>query len=240
MKILIIDDEPLARKQVLRLLEPHTDVTVVGECSNGLEGIKSIQELKPELIFLDVQMPKITGFEMLELLEEQPAVIFTTAYDEYALKAFEANAIDYLLKPFGQERFDKALEKAKKMLSEDAKKAIAPIVAGEFLQRIVVKHQGNIKIIPVADILYLEAWDDYVKIHSHENVMVKKHTLTQYEKSLDAREFVRCHRSYLVNIKAISSIEAVSGDTWEVRLHNGKHIAASKAGYQKLKQILGI
>src|ERR1700758_653213 len=170
----IIDDEPLARSIVKEYLQNHKNISVLQECNDGFEGVKAITKHKPDIIFLDIQMPKITGFEMLELIDSPPAVIFTTAFDEYAIKAFEAHAVDYLLKPFSKERFDKALKKWKEQhntnetrsnttsLLDDAKKQ------PEEQSRVVVKNGNNIKIIPVSEIHYLEAYDDYVKIFTKD------------------------------------------------------------------------
>ncbi len=241
-KAIVIDDEFLARNMVKECLLQHTEIEIVAECADGFEGIKAIQELKPDLIFLDIQMPRINGFEMLELIDEPPSVIFATAFDEFALKAFEANAIDYLLKPFSQMRFDQAIKKflqnanigsIEKLLKTEGK--------SEFeASRVVVKHQGNIRIIPAIDILYIEAWDDYVKIHTAENVFVKKQTLTFYENALSNKDFLRVHRSFLVNISQVTSIDQGSGENRELRLRNGFHLPVSRSGYQKLKVALGI
>jgi len=241
-KAIVIDDEFLARNMVKECLLQHTEIEIVAECADGFEGIKAIQELKPDLIFLDIQMPRINGFEMLELIDEPPSVIFATAFDEFALKAFEANAIDYLLKPFSQMRFDQAIKKflqnanigsIEKLLKTEGK--------SEFeASRVVVKHQGNIRIIPAIDILYIEAWDDYVKIHTAENVFVKKQTLTFYENALSNKDFLRVHRSFLVNISQVTSIDQGSGENRELRLRNGFHLPVSRSGYQKLKGALGI
>jgi len=241
-KAIVIDDEFLARNMVKECLLQHTEIEIIAECADGFEGIKAIQELKPDLIFLDIQMPRINGFEMLELIDEPPSVIFATAFDEFALKAFEANAIDYLLKPFSQIRFDQAIKKflqnanigsIEKLLKTEGK--------SEFeASRVVVKHHGNIRIIPAIDILYIEAWDDYVKIHTAENVFVKKQTLTFYENALSNKDFLRVHRSFLVNISQVTSIDQGSGENRELRLRNGFHLPVSRSGYQKLKVALGI
>lgn len=239
MKIVIVDDEPLARQYIRECLEGFQNIEIAAECTDGFEGLKAIQEHAPDLIFLDIQMPRINGFEMLELLEEPPAVIFTTAFDEYALKAFEASAVDYLLKPFGKDRFNKAMEKA-------GTKTKAPVLnstagkSAEEMHRIVLRHQGEIRIIPTSEIFYLEAWDDYVKIHTSDQVYVKKQTLTFYEQSLDPGIFVRCHRSILVNTGKITAIDHGNGDSWELRLSNGFHVAASRQGYSKLKEVMGL
>ncbi|MCC7299360.1 MAG: response regulator, partial [Bacteroidia bacterium] len=181
MKIVIIDDESLARQYVKSCLKGHENIEICAECADGFEGIKAIQEHKPDLIFLDIQMPRINGFEMLELLEEVPSVIFTTAFDEYAMKAFEANAVDYLLKPFNQDRFNKAFSKVKINTNSASIFNESPAKSPEEANRIVLRHQGEIRIIPAADVMYIEAWDDYVKIHTAKEVFVKKKTLSYYE-----------------------------------------------------------
>lgn len=240
MKAIVIDDENLAREYVKSCIRKHGNIEIVAECGDGFEGLKAIQEHQPDIIFLDIQMPRINGFEMLELIENPPQVIFTTAFDEFAMKAFEANAIDYLLKPFSQERFDRALLKIQNQTEAKGNLNEAVGKSAEEANRIVLRHQGEIRIIPAQDILYIEAWDDYVKIHTQKETFVKKKTLTYYENSLQHSDFIRCHRSYLVNIKEISAIDHSSTDAWELRLRNGFHLPASKQGYGRLKEVLGL
>jgi two-component system LytT family response regulator len=209
-KVIIIDDEPLARSIVKEYLQHHPSFELVAECSDGFEGVKAIQQHHPDLIFLDIQMPKINGFEMLELIDKPPAVIFTTAFDEYAIKAFEAHAVDYLLKPFNEERFDKAVNKWSEQKTGEAGTADLLEAASQAppqSQRIVVKNGNKIKIIPVLDVFYLEAADDYVKIHTQEGSFLKNKTMGHFEKSLDPQQFVRSHRSYIVNIHQITRID---------------------------------
>lgn len=242
-KIIIIDDEPLARTLVRECLGIHTGFGVVAECNDGFEGLKAVTEHQPDLVFLDIQMPRINGFEMLELMETPPPVIFTTAFDEFALKAFEAHAVDYLLKPFSQERFDKAMERAMERISgAEALSALKNHVgkSSEELNRVVVRHQGQIRIIPVQEIFAIEAWDDYVKIHAAGGVFVKKQTLGWYESALSPQDFLRVHRSFMVRIPAINAIDAGANDTWNLQLVNGMKIPASRTGYQKLKQQMKI
>ena len=191
-KIIIIDDEPLARSIVKEYLEKYPQLELMAECGDGFEGVKAIQQHQPDLIFLDIQMPKITGFEMLELIEQPPAVIFTTAFDEYAIKAFEAHAIDYLLKPFNQERFDKAVTKWKEESGKSRENKTEDLLETASLspaqsQRIVVKNGSKIKIIPVHDVFYLEAADDYVKIHTNDSYYLKNKTMAHFEKAMDAQ-----------------------------------------------------
>jgi two-component system, LytTR family, response regulator len=244
IKTVLIDDEPLARSIVKEYLKDYPQVDIVEECNDGFEGVKAIAQHQPDLIFLDIQMPKINGFEMLELLDAPPAVIFTTAFDEYALKAFESYAIDYLLKPFSKERFDKALKKWLERTSShnqpETQKLIENAEPPEERNRIVVKKGVNILIIPVQKIFYLEAYDDYVKIHTTDGFYLKKKTMGHYEKSFDPTQFVRVHRSYLINLQELTRIEPLEKDTHIALLKNGAKIPLSHAGYAKLKGTLGI
>lgn len=241
MKAIIIDDEPLARSIIKEYLQSYTNIQLVQECNDGFEGLKAIQQHQPDLIFLDIQMPKITGFEMLELIDEPPLVIFTTAFEEYAIKAFDAHAADYLLKPFSKERFDKAIQKA--LLQ---KTTVAAAVADTALQaqapsnRVVVKDNGKIKIIPLSQIQYLEAADDYVKIFTADGNFLKKKTMQFFEDSLPQQEFIRIHRSYIVNAQLITKITPYEKDSHLALLTTGAKLPVSKAGYSKLKAILGI
>lgn len=241
MKAIIIDDEPLARSIIREYLLAYPDIEVMEECSDGFAGLKAIQQHQPDLIFLDIQMPKINGFEMLELVDDPPMVVFATAFEEYAIKAFEAHAADYLLKPFSKERFDKAM---KKILQQQQHAALA--VAQTALQsqasanRIVVKDNGKIKIIPLPQIQYLEAADDYVKIVTAEGNFLKKKTMQFFEDSLPAQEFIRIHRSYIVNAQLITRIIPHEKDSQLALLTNGGQLPVSKAGFAKLKEVLGI
>lgn len=242
MKLIIIDDEPLARSIVKEYLNNFPDLDLVAECNDGFEGLKAIQQYQPDLIFLDIQMPKINGFEMLELIEEPPAVIFTTAFDEYAIKAFELNAVDYLLKPFSKERFEKALQKFHSQQNNSSIEKIVETAAESPAQqnRVVVKDGSKIKIIPVHHIHYLEAADDYVKIIGNDGSFLKKRTMSFFEKSLEPFQFVRVHRSYIVNTQLITRIDPYEKDSHLLLLTTGEKIPVSKAGYAKLKGILGI
>lgn len=242
-KVIIIDDEPLARQLIKSLLEPYTQIKVVSECGDGFEGFKAIQELKPDLIFLDVQMPKVNGFEMLELIDSPPSVIFSTAFDEYALKAFEAHAIDYLLKPVTRARFEKAIEKWLKYAAENTQIPVGQLLENNvyegYQHRIVVKDNGFIRIIPAQDIFYLEANDDYVKIVTKEGNYLKKSTLSHIEESLDPQQFVRVHRSYLVPVGQLARIEPYEKDGHIAILQCGARVQVSKSGLARLKSLLG-
>lgn len=242
MNVIIIDDEPLARSIVKEYLQSFLDIHIVAECNDGFEGMKAILQYEPELIFLDIQMPKINGFEMLELIENPPAVIFTTAFDEFAIKAFELNATDYLLKPFSKERLDKALGKFLNQPSTQSPQALIDAAAQSAGQqnRIVVKDGNKIKIIPVNQIHYLEAADDYVKIVTKEGTFLKKRTMSFFETSLALYQFVRIHRSYIVNTQLITRIDPYEKDGHLVLLSTGAKLQASRSGYSRLKEVLGI
>ncbi len=244
IKAILIDDEPLSREIVKSYLRKFPLIEVVDECNDGFEGVKSIQQHQPDLVFLDIQMPKINGFEMLELIHPMPPVIFITAFDDYALKAFEANAIDYLLKPVSEERFQKAiqkfLDKSTGITNKTADLLDAMAKSPSQNNRIVVKTGNKVKIIPVHDIQYLEADDDFVKIFTAEGSFLKNKTLSFYEQTLDPQQFVRVHRSYLIHIGQITKIEPYQKETHMAVLRNGQQIPISKTGYSKLKLILGL
>jgi two-component system, LytTR family, response regulator len=244
IKTILIDDEPLARTITREYLQSYPAIQIVQECNDGFEGVKAIANHKPDLIFLDIQMPKINGFEMLELIDPCPAVIFTTAFDEYAIKAFESHAIDYLLKPFSKERFDKALSKwfdqRKQNTPTPATTLTEEIRQPEERNRIVIKEGGNIRIIPVHDVIYMEAYDDYVKIFTLKEMFLKKKTMSFYEHSLDSNQFVRVHRSYIIQLTQLTRIEPLEKDSHIALLKNGARIPLSKTGYSKLKEVLGM
>ena len=244
IKTILIDDESLARDIVKFYLQSYPDIVVVAECSDGFEGLKAISQLKPDFIFLDIQMPKISGFEMLELIDSPPGVIFTTAFDEYAIKAFEVNAVDYLLKPIERERFDMAMQK---LLSKINKGDTLPsalldtaALSPAQLNRVVVKKNGVIKILNVMDIQYIEADDDVVKLSTMEGVFYKNKTMSFFEKTLDSSQFIRIHRSYIINLSQVSRIELKEKDSYIVLLKTNIWLPVSKTGYLKLKASLGI
>ncbi|WP_343701579.1 LytTR family transcriptional regulator DNA-binding domain-containing protein [Chitinophaga sp.] len=242
IKTVLIDDEPLARELVREYLQAYPQIEVVAECNDGFEGLKAIQQYQPDLLFLDIQMPKINGFEMLELVDKLPCVIFTTAFEEYAIRAFEVNAIDYLLKPFSRERFDKALQKMLERKTEVSPELLD--AAGRELptqhNRVVVKINGRIKIIPVQDIHYMEAADDYVKIVTQEGAFLKNKTMAFFEKTLDAQQFIRVHRSYILNVSQITRLDPYEKETYLAVLKSGSKILVSKTGYPRLKEVLGL
>jgi two-component system LytT family response regulator len=245
IKTIIIDDENLAREIIKRYLADHEDIFLAAECSNGFDGIKQINKIHPDIIFLDIQMPRINGFEMLELLEETPVIIFTTAFDQYALKAFEVNAADYLLKPFSKERFNEALDKAFIHLKDKSKQSsmIKNLIdlnekRQEYLERIITKDGAKISIIPADSIKFLEAQDDYVLIYSDEGKFLKQKTMKFFEEHLNPNNFVRLHRSYIASVKRIKRIELMAKESYQVLLDDKTTLPVSKTGYNKLKDIL--
>ena len=243
---IIIDDEAPARDLIKAFLKDDHDIDLLGTFQNGFEGLKAINELRPDLVILDIQMPKITGFEMLELLEHHPIIIFSTAYNEFAIKAFELNAVDYLLKPYSRQRFKEALEKAKsKKLSQSSentpiKELIKHVNENrhDFLERIVVKTGTKIHVITIDHIQYLEAQDDYVMIHTDQGKYLKQKTMKFYEEHLDPKHFVRIHRSFIVKIAEIDRLELMEKDSYILWLKNQTKLKVSKTGYPKLKQAL--
>lgn len=243
-KIILIDDEPLARVLLREYLEDFPDLEIVAECNDGFEGAKAIAQHHPDLIFLDIQMPKINGFELLEILTEQPAVIFTTAYDEYALKAFDTNALDYLLKPFSKERFQQALLKwlqnPAQKTANDQKINDIPNKQPEEQNRIVIKDGTEISIIPTSEVEFIEAYDDYVKIHHKGKTHLKKKTMNYFEQLLNPKIFVRVHRSYILNISELTKIESFEKNSYLAILRSGKRLPISRTAYAPLKEILGI
>lgn len=241
IKAIIIDDEPLACAMVAEFLGKHSDIEILTQCHNGFDGVKAIQELNPDLIFLDVQMPKLNGFEMLEVLDETPAVIFTTAFDEYAMRAFDQNAADYLLKPFSQERFDHAIQKFKDRIPQQlpTKETVEQFaIQYPLADRVAIKNGSKIHVLPYDEIFVIEADDDYVVVRTKQGAFAKKRTLSYFESSLPSDRFVRVHRGYLVNINHIDRLEQRTGQGYEVILSSGQSIPVSRTGMQLLKPLL--
>lgn len=245
IRAIIIDDEKLARSVILNYLKDNPDIEIIDECSNGFEGIKKINELKPDLIFLDIQMPKISGFEMLELIEKPPVIIFTTAFDQFALKAFEVNAADYLLKPFSRDRFTEGLSKALHRLKDksDNSAVIKSLIMQnemrvEFLERIVIKDGPKISVVQVEDIKYLEAQDDYIMVYAREGKFLKQKTMKYFEEHLNPADFVRIHRSYIASVKRIKKIELLEKESYQIVLEDKSTLPVSKSGYDRIKELL--
>lgn len=242
MTAMIVDDEELARKLLREMLSQHPEIEIMAECANGFEAVKAAAQRKPDLLFLDVQMPKLDGFETLELIGGDVAVVFVTAYDSYAMRAFEVHAVDYLLKPFGQDRFEAALERAKTRVGET--QPVPEDLAAEarptrYAERIVVKDGARVHIIPVAKLDYAEAQDDYVLLVSAGKSYLKQQTITSLEARLDPQQFLRIHRSYIVNIERVVKVEPYAKDSRIAVLSDGKQLPVSRAGYQRLAALLG-
>ena len=243
-KALIVDDEELARKLLLEMLAGHPEIEIVAECGNGMEAVKAVAEHKPELLFLDVQMPKLSGFDVLELVDPAGlAVIFVTAFDQYAMKAFDVHAVDYLLKPYSKERFEAALERAKSQKAEKAPDAAALAAtarpAGQFLERIVVKDGTKVTLVPTANLDYVEALDDYVSLATEGKKLLKQQTISSLEAALDPAVFVRIHRSFVVNFERVSRIEPYGKESKVAVLGNGVKLPVSRAGYERLRKVMG-
>ena len=242
LRALIVDDEELARRVVREMLGPHADIDIVEECANGFEAVKAAGEHKPDLLFLDVQMPKLDGFEVLELVGDEAAVVFTTAYDSYAMRAFEVHAVDYLLKPFSQARFDAALDRARERLREKRPSAAELQQAargGAPAERLIVRDGTRVHIIPVEKLDYAEAQDDYVCLVSAGKKYLKQQTISSLETCLDAAHFVRVHRSYIVNIERVSKIEPYGKDSRVAILADGTRLPVSRTGFTRLRELLG-
>jgi two-component system LytT family response regulator len=243
-KVILIDDEFLARNLLAEYLAKFPDLKIVAECENGFEGLKAIGLHKPDLVFLDIQMPKINGFEMLELLPEMPSIIFTTAFDEFALKAFEINAIDYLLKPFPPQRLAQALDKWRQQAQPERDKiqklSETQALSPEAQNRIVIKDGSDIRIVSMDEIYFLEAYDDYVKIHTEKGYFLKKKTMAYYESVLDPKRFFRTHRSFFIQLAFLTKIETYHKNSYLAILSNGKEIPLSRSQYPVLKDLLGI
>lgn len=240
---LIVDDEDLARHVIRELLSAHPEIEILAECANGFEAVKISAERKPDLIFLDVQMPKLTGFDVLELIGTDVPVIFVTAYDQYAMRAFDVHAVDYLLKPIGRERFEAALERAKGRLAEKMPSAQELATAArppqQYLDRLVVRDGTKVTLIPAAKLDYAEAQDDYVALASQGKKHLKQQTIASLEACLDPNGFVRIHRSYIVNLERVVRIEPYGKDSRLAILSDGTRLPVSRAGYARLKALLG-
>jgi two-component system LytT family response regulator len=246
LQTLIIEDEELARNLLRSYLKDHPDIEIIGECENGFDGVKAINDKKPDLVFLDIQMPKITGFEMIELLDHKPQIIFTTAYDQYALKAFELNAVDYLLKPFSKDRMLKAIEKVIHHIqnAENTAEKLEELSnfrpGDEYIDRVVVKDRHKIHIITVDKIRYIESLDDYVMIYTHDGRHMKQKTMKYFETYLDPKNFIRIHRSFIVQVDNIAEIQQYEKESYVVILKDKDKtkLKVSKTGYKKIKEVL--
>jgi len=240
---ILVDDETLAREVLREHIASHPELSIVAECSNGFDAVKAITELKPDLLFLDIQMPKLNGFEVLELIDHKPTVIFVTAYDQYALKAFEVHAVDYLLKPFSRDRFEEAIVQAKKHTDRDASARIEKVIASvqaidQPIERILIREGSKVHVIPVEKVDYVEAQDDYISVHTDGKSLLKQHRLSDLEKSLDPSRFVRIHRKFILNVDRLARIELYAKDSRVAILKDGTKLQVSRAGYDRLKNLL--
>ncbi len=240
---MIVDDEELARTVLREYLLGHPDIEVLAECSDGFEAVKAVAELRPDLIFLDIQMPKLDGFEVLELIGSGPAVIFVTAYDQYAIRAFEVHAVDYLLKPFTPERLSEALERARMRLERSEGISVSALVrqareTKKPLERVLVKDGSKVHVIPVEKIDYIEAQDDYVGIKTGAKVYLKQDTMAELEVLLDSERFIRIHRSFILNIDRLVRLEPYAKDSRVAVLADGSQLPVSRTGYARLKPLL--
>jgi two-component system, LytTR family, response regulator len=242
IRCVIVDDEPLARELVREYLAMDEELEIVAECANGFEAVKAVSAHDPDLLFLDIQMPKLDGFEVLSLLDRSPIVVFVTAYDEYALRAFEVHALDYLLKPFSEERFRAVLERVRRQMLVRERAPVAPLAAklrARPLQRIVVRDEnGAIEVVPVARVDYVEADDDAIVIATAGRKLRKQQTLGELASELDPDRFVRIHRSYLLNIERLEKLELYAKDSRVALLRDGTKLPVSRAGYVRLKELL--
>ncbi|HKV25604.1 MAG TPA: LytTR family DNA-binding domain-containing protein [Candidatus Acidoferrum sp.] len=241
LRALLVDDEDLARLVLRELIQSHPEIEVIAECANGFEAVKAVAAHKPDLIFLDVQMPKLSGFDVLELIGTDIPVIFVTAYDQYAMRAFDVHAVDYLLKPVGRERLDAALERAKSRLSKippPHELAAAARPPKQFLDRLVIRDGTRVILIPVAKLDFAEAQDDYVALASEGKKHLKQQTIASLESCLDPDRFVRVHRSYIVNFERVSRIEPYGKDSRIAILSDGTRLPVSRSGYSRLKALL--
>jgi two-component system LytT family response regulator len=246
MRIIIVDDEMLARGVVREYLAEHADVEIVAECANGFEAVKAITELSPDLVFLDIQMPKLDGFEVAELAGGKTRYIFATAFDQYAIKAFEFHALDYLLKPFSQQRFDQALAHARDNLAKGAGVADTAVenmvreatARNKPLGRVLIRDGAKVHVINCEKIDVIEAQDDYVQIRSEGKSYLKNQRMTELEGQLDGEQFLRIHRSYIVNIAFVDRIEQATKDSHVAILKDGARIPISRSGYQKIRTVI--
>ena len=243
LKIAIVDDEELARGLLREYLSAYDDIEIVGECANGFEAVKTVAELKPDLLLLDIQMPRLDGFEVLELVGRDVGVIFVTAFDTYALRAFEVHAVDYLFKPFGPERLREALIRARKRLETKVSTPIRELTGaarppGVHLERVAVRDGASVHVIPVSKIDYVEAQDDYVCFRSEGKRLLKQQTLADVEGGLNPAQFVRIHRSYILNIERLAKLELYAKDSHAAILRDGTRLPVSRSGYARLNAVL--
>ncbi|MDX2442854.1 MAG: LytTR family DNA-binding domain-containing protein [Bacteroidales bacterium] len=240
---IIVEDEELARDIIKNYLKDFSRIELLGEYPDGYSGVQAINKMKPDLILLDIKVPRISGIEIVELLDYKPEVVFVTAYDEYAIKAFEMNAVDYLMKPFSRDRFALAVKRVLSRIDQGDTGSVSSYTAmrhanGEYLKRIVVKSKSNIHVIKLEELIYLEAMDDYVMIYTEGQRYMKQRSLKYYEEHLNPSDFVRVHRSYIIRISQISRLEQYEKESYKLTLVNNSQVPVSKSGYKRLKEVL--
>lgn len=238
IRTLIVDDEPLARRLVREYLLPHEDVEVIAECDNGFDAVKLITDLQPDLVFLDIQMPRLTGLEVLELTQRHHGVVFTTAFDQYALKAFDLRAVDYLLKPFAQSRFDEALVKARTSMGQESTGLKDLAQPQSKLERLLIRDRNQVHVLPLDKVECVEAQDDYIRIVSQGKSYLKTQSLTDLEGRLDPAAFVRVHRSWVISLAHLKNIERLAKDNFVAVMHSGQQVPISRAGHERIKALL--
>ena len=241
IKVLIADDEAPARALLREMLSDEPDVEIVGEAATGLEAVKAAAELKPQAVFLDIEMPKLDGFEVLELVDPTVAVVFVTAYDSHAVRAFEVHAVDYVLKPYRTERLREALSRARDRVRDRPDPALLARAArptGEHARRVVVRDGAHVRVIPVERLDYAQAQDDYVALRTEGKTYLKTQTLASLETSLDPSAFVRVHRSFLVRLDRIRSLEPYGKNDHVAVLADGTRVPVSRDGYARLRQMM--
>ncbi len=258
LRVLIVDDEEPARRLLREYLAGVPDVVVLGECADGFDAVRKVSDLGPDLLLLDIQMPKLDGFEVLELIDREIPVVFITAYDEYSIRAFEVNAVDYLLKPYTRERLIEAVGRARRRAAllpaggseipgaGSAGAAILPETgtarairqARQPLERILIRDGAKVHVIPVGSVEYIEAQDDYVLVVTKDQKLLKQETLNEMESSLDQRRFVRIHRSFLLNVDYLAKIEPYTKDTHVAILRSDAKLPVSRTGYERLRRLL--
>ena len=241
LRALIVDDEELARRLVREYLAAHEDVEIVGECENGVDAVRQIGELAPDLVFLDIQMPRLSGLEVLELTGRRSGVIFTTAYDEHAIKAFELHAVDYLLKPFSRARFDDALARARALHAPAAPAAgIDALVARKDapIERILIRDRDQVHVVAVESVECIEAQGDYLAVLAEGRTLLKAQRISEMEEQLDPKSFLRVHRSFIINLAFLQGLERQGTERYFARLRSGKRVPISRSGYERLRKMV--
>ena len=241
---IIVDDERHARQALSAALQAYPGLEIIAQCENGVDAVKVVNELRPQVMFLDIHMPRVDGFDVVELLgEEAPVIVFVTAHDEYAIRAFDSNALDYLLKPLDPERLRRTIERIEERLDQDEIGRYTQVTTGHRqlqapLRRILVRDGSEVHVVPVNEVLYFESADDYVAIHLPDRTLIKQDRLQRMEELMDPLNFCRIHRSFLINLACLSGIETEAKDLRTAILNNGRRLPISRSGYHRLRSLL--